>query len=98
LEFGGIGGIIGPENSQGCGMKVVKAIAILLIGPLLGVSIAVILALFALPPDPNFVANGGHGSPGDGFLIFIYVIFSFGVSVPLSLLFAGCILFRKTRS
>jgi hypothetical protein len=79
-------------------MKVVKAIAILLIGPLLGVSIAVILALFALPPDPNFVANGGHGSPGDGFLIFIYVIFSFGVSVPLSLLFAGCILFRKTRS
>jgi|HubBroStandDraft_4_1064222.scaffolds.fasta_scaffold993884_1 hypothetical protein len=63
-------------------MKVVKAIAILLIGPLLGVSIAVILALFALPPDPNFVANGGHGSPGDGFLIFIYVIFSFGVFRP----------------
>jgi hypothetical protein len=69
-------------------MKIVKAIAILLIGPLLGVLIVVILALFALPQDPNFVRNGGHGSPGEGFLIFMYVTISFWVSVPLSLVLA----------
>ena len=79
-------------------MKIVAAIAILLIGPLVGILVAVILASFALPPDPSFVSNGGHASPGDGFLIIPYVFFSFFVSVPLSVLLAGIVLFRSINS
>ena len=62
LEFGGIGGIIGAESESGSGMRIVKAIAIVLIGPLLGILVAFVLAILALPPDPNFIKNGGHGS------------------------------------
>lgn len=78
-------------------MKIVKAIAVLLIGPLLGIMIALILGALALPPDPNFVANGGHGAPGDGFLIMGYILVSLLVSVPLSILLAGIVLFRKPK-
>ena len=52
LEFGGIGGIIGAESESGSGMRIVKAIAIVLIGPLLGILVAFVLAILALPPDP----------------------------------------------
>jgi hypothetical protein len=79
-------------------MKIAAAIAILLIGPLLGIFAAIILVSFALPPDPNFVSNGGHASPGDGFLIMRYVFLSFFVSVPLSVLSAGIVLFRHEKS
>jgi len=70
-------------------MRIVKTIAIVLIGPLLGILVAIVLAGFALPPDPNFARNGGHGSPGDGFSIILYIFISLVVSIPLSLLFAG---------
>ncbi len=33
-------------------MRIVKAIAIVLIGPLLGILVAFVLAILALPPDP----------------------------------------------
>jgi hypothetical protein len=79
----------------GCGMKIAKTIAIVLIGPLFGMLVAIILAGFALPPDPNFATNGGHGSPGDGFLIILYIFVSLVVSVPLSLLLAGIFWFRS---
>jgi hypothetical protein len=98
LEFGRIGGIIGAEGDSGCGMKIVKAIAIVLIGPLLGILVAIVLAVCALPPDPNFANNGGHGSPGDGFLIMLYIFISLVVSVPLSLLMAGIFWFRSDAS
>jgi hypothetical protein len=75
-------------------MKIVKAIAILLIGPALGVLIAFFLAAAALPPDPSFTSNGGHGSLGDGFLIMRYIFLSFFISAPLSILLAGVVLLR----
>jgi hypothetical protein len=51
-----------------------------------------------LPPDPNFVANGGHASPGDGFLILPYLFTSLVVSIPVSILLAGVVLFRKPKA
>jgi len=76
-------------------MKFLKAIAILVFGPSLGIVLSFILG--ALPPDPNFVANGGHASPGDRFLILPYLFTSLLVSVPLSILLAGVVLFRKPK-
>jgi hypothetical protein len=57
-------------------MRIVKAIAIILMGPLLGMLLSAIFAGFALPPD---------GPPGDGMLIIIYSLIGLIVSVPLSL-------------
>jgi hypothetical protein len=78
-------------------MKIVKALAILLVGPLLGVLVGFFLGSLAPPPDPNLVSNGGHAAPGDGFLIMGYMFVSLLVSVPLSNLLAGIVLFRKPR-
>jgi hypothetical protein len=75
--------------------KVLGATAALVFGPLLGIVVAFVAAEFSLPLDPNFLSNGGHAAPGDGFLIILYVFISFAISVPLSLLAAGVILFRK---
>jgi len=72
-------------------MKIAEAIAILVVGPLLGVLVAFVLATFALPPQ---ALNGGR-APGDGFLIMTYIFFSLFVSVPLSVLLAGVVLFRS---
>jgi hypothetical protein len=77
-------------------MKFLKAIAILVFGPSVSYSLSFWGAL-PLPPDPNFVANGGHASPGDGFLILPYLFISLLVSVPLSILLAGLVLFRKPK-
>ncbi|MGD0566758.1 MAG: hypothetical protein ABSA78_00010 [Candidatus Sulfotelmatobacter sp.] len=79
-------------------MKVLKALSILLFGPLLGIVVAFILGSLALSPDPNFVANGGHASPGDGFQIMGYVAISLVISVPLSIFLAGVVLFRKPKA
>lgn len=46
-----------------------KALALLVIGPVLGVFVGFLVGALVLPDDPNFVANGGHASPGDGFLV-----------------------------
>jgi hypothetical protein len=75
--------------------KVLGAVAVLLLGPLFGILIAFLLAELSLPPDPNFASNGGHASPGDGFLIIIYVLISLAASVPLSIWGAVVILFRS---
>jgi len=77
--------------------KVLGAIAILLFGPLLGILIALLLAALSLPPDPNFVNNGGHAAPGDGFLVIMYVFISLAASVPLSIWGAVVILFRSSK-
>jgi hypothetical protein len=79
-------------------MKFLKALAILLSGPLLGIIIALILGSLALPPDPNFVANGGYASPGDGCLILPYLFTSLVVSIPISILLTGVVLFRKPKA
>ncbi|MGO9086074.1 MAG: hypothetical protein ACLP6G_11185 [Terriglobales bacterium] len=76
--------------------KILGAIAILLFGPLLGVLIAFFLAVLSLPPDPNFVSNGGHAAPGDGVLILVYVFISLVASVPLSI-WGAVLLFRTGR-
>jgi hypothetical protein len=79
-------------------MKLLKAIAILLLGPLLGTLVAFFLGAVASPPGPNFAANGGHGSPGDGFLIIGFVVVSLLISVPVSIWLAGVVLFRKPKA
>ncbi len=78
-------------------MKFLKAIVILVFGPLIGIVFALILGSLALPSDPNFVANGGHASPGDGFLILPYLFISLLISVPSSILLAGVVLFASPR-
>jgi hypothetical protein len=82
---------------RGCGMKFLKALAILLFGPLLGIVVAFILGSLALRPDANFITNGGHASPGDGFQVMGYVALSLVISVPLSILLAGVVVFRRPR-
>jgi hypothetical protein len=79
-------------------MKVLKAAAILLIGPLGGLLIAFFLSAFVLPPDPNFVSDGGHAAPGDGFIVLGFMFVSLVVSIPLSAALAGFVLFRKPNS
>ncbi len=96
-EFEGIDGTIWNREWLG-GMRIVKAMAILLIGPLVGILMAFFLAILALPPDPNFISNGGHSSPGDGFLIMGYIFLSFFISVPLSILLAWVLLFRSGKA
>jgi len=76
-------------------MKLLKVAAILVFGPVVGVVVALLLGSFALRPDPNFVANGGHAAPGDGFVILPYLFFSLLISIPLSIAPAGVVLFRK---
>ncbi len=66
-------------------MKALKAIAIVLGGPLAGIFVAFVLGALSLRPDPNFA---GHGSPGDGFLVIGYVLVSLLITVPV--LSSGC--------
>lgn len=65
-------------------MKIAKAAAILVLGPLLGIMLGLVVGTFAIPPDPNFAANGSHGSPGDGFLVMGCAAVGFVVSVFVS--------------
>ncbi len=76
-------------------MKFAKAIAVLLGGPSLGIVGAFLLSALALPADPNFARNGGHGAPGDGFLIIGFILVSLLISVPLSIWLACRIAFRR---
>jgi hypothetical protein len=78
-------------------MKFLKGIAILIFGPLFGILVAFILGGLALPTNPNFVANGGHAAPGDGYLILPFLFICLLVSVPVSILLAGIVLFRKPK-
>ena len=78
-------------------MKIAKAAAILVLGPLLGILLGLIVGAFAIPPDPNFVANGSHGSPGDGFLMMDCAALGFVVSVCASIVLTWTVL-RKPRS
>jgi hypothetical protein len=67
--------------------KVLRAISILLLGPLVGILIAFALALavFSLRTDPNIAVSGGHATPGDGILILLFGLISLCVSIPLSI-------------
>ena len=65
--------------------KVLRLISILLLGPLVGILIAFVLAGFVLRSDPNIVANGGHTAPGDGILVLLYAFISLIISIPLSI-------------
>ena len=78
-------------------MKIAKAATILVLGPLLGILLGLIVGALASPPDPNFVANGSHGSPGDGFLVMGCAALGFAISVFVSIALAGSVL-RKPRS
>ncbi len=74
-------------------LRIVVALAIVLFGPLLGILIAVALSTLALPSPPA----GGLAAPGDGFLGIGYALVGLYVSVPVSLVFAGIVLFAGTR-
>jgi hypothetical protein len=70
-------------------MKIAKAAAILVLGPLLGIFLGFIIGALASSPDPSFVANGSHGSPGDGFLIMGCAALGLVVSVSYPLRWRG---------
>ena len=78
-------------------MKIAKAAAILVLGSLLGILLGLIVGAFAIPPDPNFVANGSHGSAGDGILIMGCAALGFVVSVFVSIVLTWTVL-RKPKS
>ncbi len=78
-------------------MKLVKAIAILLLGPLFGVLVAFGVGALQLRSDPIIANNGGHAAPGDGILIMLYVFLSLIVSIPLSIAAVVRLLFRKSK-
>jgi hypothetical protein len=48
-------------------MKIVKVIAILLLGPLLGILVAFSPGSLALPYDPNFISSGNMHRPAMDF-------------------------------
>jgi len=79
-------------------MKLLKVIAILLFGPLLGILVAFFVSALALPADPNVAANGGHASPGDGFGIMGFVLIGLLVSLPVSIWRAGVLFFGKPKA
>lgn len=79
-------------------MKIAKAIAILILGPLLGLLVASVAAGLVLGSNPQIAANGGHPAPGDGILIMIYLAISFLVSVPLSIAAAFYVLIGRKPS
>jgi len=79
-------------------MKFLKAIVILICGPLLGILIGFTIGSLALPQDPNSAANGGHAAPGDGFEILHYLFISLVVSVLVSVAAALWVLFKKPRA
>jgi hypothetical protein len=78
-------------------MKILKAVLILLLGPTIGLFVAFVLGALAIPADPNFQANGSHGSPGDGFLIMPLISVSLIISVPLSVWKAAAVLLGQPK-
>jgi hypothetical protein len=62
-------------------VKIVKVICIMVIGPILGIGVASLVAGFLLSPDPS-----GRGAPGDGFMIFYCLGVGLVVSIIISLL------------
>jgi len=61
-------------------MKIVKVVAVMLLGPLLGILAGVVLALLKLPPNTSDVGR----APGDGFLIMMFAFVGLVVSIPVS--------------
>jgi hypothetical protein len=85
FEFGVIGGIIGAEGGRGCGMRIVKAIAIMFFGPVLGILAGFAVGVIVMPTQ---TPNSGR-APGDGFLIIGCVVLGLLVSLPVSAVLAG---------
>jgi hypothetical protein len=59
-------------------MKILKVIAVVLIGPIVGLLLGFFLGSLFLSPDPT-----GHGAPGDGFLLILtggvgFIVFFIG--------------------
>jgi hypothetical protein len=77
--------------------KALGAIAVLLLGPVVGALIGLILALLAVAQDPHFAPHAGHAA-GDGLLIIMYVALSLVISIPLSIFGAGLLLFARNGS
>jgi hypothetical protein len=64
--------------------RIAKALAIFVVGSVVGVIAGFIVAGVLLPSDPT-----GRGAPGDGFLIILCVGTALAISFPLSLLAAA---------
>jgi hypothetical protein len=72
-------------------VKIVKVIAVIMIGPVVGLVLGFFLGTLFLPSEPT-----GRGAPGDGFLLILtggvgFIIFFIG-----SALFAARILRRSS--
>jgi hypothetical protein len=62
-------------------VRTVKVLAVMLVGPLLGILTGFIVGALALPAEP---AGAVGRSPGDGFLIIGLVSLGFVISLPVS--------------
>jgi hypothetical protein len=72
-------------------MKLVKVVAVILVGPVIGLVLGLFLGSFFLPSDPT-----GHGAPGDGFLLILTGGAGFIVFGIASVLFAARIWRRSS--
>jgi hypothetical protein len=72
-------------------MKIVQIIAVILIGPTVGLILGFFLGSLFLPSDPT-----GHGAPGDGFLLILTAGVGFIVFFIGSALFAAKIWRRSS--
>ena len=69
-------------------MRAVKVLAVMLVGPLMGIVAGFVASLALLPDGPGAVVGS---SPGDGFLIIGLVLLGFVVSLLISVAIAVAI-------
>jgi len=62
-------------------VRVLRVIAVMLLGPLLGILAGFILGVIAMPHQ---AAEGGR-APGDGILVMAFIFLGLVVSIPLSI-------------
>jgi hypothetical protein len=66
-------------------MKIVKVIAIMFFGPVLGILAGFVVGIIAMPTQSTDVGR----APGDGFLIMGCVVLGLLISIPVSAVLAG---------
>ncbi len=77
---------------NGMGMRILKVIVVMTVGPVLGLLSGFIIGGLLVPPDLS-----GRGTPGDGILIMACMGYGVALSILLSALFARWIWRRSVR-
>lgn len=75
-------------------MRIVKVIAIMFFGPVLGILVGFVIGIIAMPTQ---TADAGR-APGDGFLLMGCIALGLLISVPVSAVLAGKLWSRSAMS